>query len=382
MQKENDNLIKLKMKETDWEVCKENAEIKTLQKQKVFKNANLIDIESGTFKLVDIFVTNGIVKEIFDAGEHEFSSHVEILDLEKDFVMTYFTNAFTNRKKILNIDCPLGDEAISKCCEELMGIKDVLAGVLFYCDVDYTEKYLLEDDDLVELDEKDLNSISEQVAKNNGLLFLKVGQSLEALGTIHKKFGKALPYVLEDFGFLDREWVLVGGNCLEKDDLQTFLQYGDKFVICPYEDAQCGRRATNLMTLNQLGFDISIGSGFSYEIDFFGFVRQILLNHWGMFEDKNCLSEKDVLLMATKGRSTIRTGEKANFIVIENSTNLYENILKKLVWGTSKKDITLSIIEGRILQNCGRIFGGITGLNQYELIEKIKKLKQQGEIKK
>ncbi|MDE6583521.1 MAG: hypothetical protein K2K31_02605, partial [Clostridia bacterium] len=93
---------------------------------------------------------------------------------------------------------------------------------------------------------------------------------------------------------------------------------------------------------------------------------QILLTQRGMFEDENCLTEKDVLLMAYSRvaicenpndifkYSKLREGGSADFIVIRNMLEendlLCKDVLKELVWNKSKQDVELVVIQGNIWQ--------------------------------
>lgn len=367
MQKNSTNIIRLKKENIKWNKVESDSEVTTMANSILFKNANLVCIETGETSLCDIFVENGLVKTISKAGKLKEDCANFVEDLEGDFVLPSFYNAFVDSGNWLNIDKNADEQLLS----ELMGLKDVLSGATRFLDSGFENVCVLRN--VADMDENQLNDLSDYIAKNNCQVCLKVGQSLEELGTVDKKFGKSLPLVLEDFGFLDRDFLLVGGNCLEKDDLQIFAEHGNRFVVCPSEDGLLGRRPTNLITLKNMGFEIRIGSGSAFEIDFFAFMRQILMTQWGMFEDCTCLTEKDVLLMATDGVSTVKEGDFANFIVVRNLPNIYTSILQNLVWGKSKKDVCMTVYHGRVLQRYGNIFSGKSGMDYFTLMKEINK---------
>ncbi len=363
MQKTGKNIIKFKTEKQDWKDV--DGDIMRFKSKIIFKNCELVDINENSSRIVDILVENGIVKKI---GKHIYGdSQTEEIDIDKNFVLPSFKNAFAYSSKVHEIDLSF-DNKTQMLFSELMVLKDVLGGVLF---ADGSKNTLLVDD-IAELEEKDLSEISNLSASKNLQVILKVGQNLDELGTVDKKFGKSLPLVLEDFGILDRDWVLVGGNCLEKDDLRIFREHGNKIVICPLEDGQAGRRPVNLLTLKNLDFDIEIGSGYAFEIDYFAYIRQILMQQWALFEDKNCISEKDVFLMAT-GEPTVKEGDRATFIVVNKERSLYPTILQSLVWGKSKQDVIMTVLEGRIIQTFGDIVSGISGLDYFEIIDELVK---------
>lgn len=368
----SDNLIQFKKKKTVWKDENEEGQVTNFSHKTLFKNAYLVDIFGNCAYFVDLLVENGKLQKISGAGETKVEEHTEVVDLEGNFVLPPFVNGFVDWDNVLGMQEFLTDSKAKRLLLELMGMKNVLAGAEFYVSVEKPDLLLQDMDDL---SENELSKFSDDLAKSGGQVMMKVGQTLEELGSVDKHFGKALPYVLEDFGFFDRHWVLVGGNCFEKDDLQVFCQQEHpRFVVCPGEDGQVGRRPVNLVLLQKMGFDIRIGSGRAFEIDFFAFMRQILMSQWQMYEDKNCMGETDVFLMATNQVSTLEEGGSANFIVVRNSPTLYDNLLQTLIWGKSKQDVLMTVFEGRIVQRQGLSFSGISGLTQEELVEEICKL--------
>ena len=343
--------------------------------QTLFKNANIVDIKTGSICDKDILVENGKISAF---GRFE-NFKGDVVDLKGDYVIPNFVNVFCHATKAFEKTYDsVGDEKHREDIKNLMLVKNLLAGASCN-DIDgKSQAYLLEN--IEELDEKELSDISNFVAQSKTQLFIKAGQSLEELGTIDKQYKKMLSDVLEDFGFLDRKPILIGGNCFEKDELQTLAQYDCDVCLTVGEDAKFGRRPTNLMTLNSLGFCVGLGSGYSFEIDFFAFMRQILLTQRGLFEDENCISEQEVLNMATFNGSKIlygterslKVGESADFIVVNKGLSLYDDIFKTLVWEKSKKDVVMTVFDGEILQKNGKIF--MKNLPQYDTI--IKELQQ------
>ena len=345
---------------------------KIIYDKTLFSNAELVDIEHDTSHLVDILVCDGKVVEINECGSKTYEN-VQEYNLDGDYVLPCFYDAYRDNSKLFGNNV---DEKILPVYRELMSLKDVLSGVCtFY---DKFSGFCIEN--FEDFEEENLNEISNLAAMTNNQIALKVGQDLDTLGQVYKKYGKDPAFVLEDFGILDRLWRLVGGNCLEKDDLETFLKYGNFFVVCPQDDAQNGRRPANLKTLSHMGFELFIGSGSAFEIDFFAYMRQILNTQWGLLEDKDFITEKDVLLMATAKVPTLQVGSNASFIVLRRShPSLYPNLLKEIVWGFSKADVEMTVFNGNILQKDGFTLSGISGLDYLGLVEKIEKLKGENE---
>lgn len=327
---------------------------------KLFKNAKIVDIENGEVFDADILVENGkigsfIRQENFDG---------EVIDLQGGYVLPAFVNAFMDSCGAGKLNYFAGRESElsgekMKNLQNLFLMKNLLAGAVFINDITKTGVPLLEE--IEEKSEKELSALSMEIARCGRRPFVKLGQDLESLGSVDKQFGKSAVLVLEDFGFLDREPVIVGGNCLEKDDLQTLGNFDCEFVVLPSEDGKMGRRQTNIVSLLSKGFDVSVGSGNSAEIDFFGYMRQMISSMRSMFENDSCLSEKEALKIATNGavlglENRLQIGGMATFVVVSARESLYDDIFKTLVWERSKNDVLFTVKDGEVLQKNGEIF--------------------------
>ena len=348
--------------------------------QRLFKNANIVNLKTGACDEKDIFVRDGkFIKISNDIPSNNFEKD-EIIDLEGNFVFSPFVNSFCDSvmafEKCCSQDC---DKKLLSDVQNLMQVKNLLAGALA-CDfsiLDASGKTKYDDKDFALLQDVDLKSDSEledfsnRVAKDKSRVFVRAGLSLDELGTADLQHKKSLPRVLEDFGILDRSPTIVGGNCFEKDDLELFSQYDCKFCVTPSADGRFGRRPVNLLSLKNKDFCIGLGSGESFEVDFFAFMRQMLMSQRGMFEDENCLTEQDVVEIATNSallgeNFAIEEGKNANFIVVKAGFSLYTNALKTLVWEKSKRDIIMTVKNGEILQKSGKIL--MKNLPEYDKI--------------
>lgn len=330
--------------------------------QVLFKNCNIINLEDSTVTLSDILVENGHIKAVEEVGRMFLDKENEV-DIQGNFVMQPFYNAYCNSKSAVEENYGLEFISDTNLDAILLQSKNVLSGVAFLNDISNktSENCYLEKIDL--LTDKDLDDVCMNVSQKKQKLFIKVGQTLDELGSIDKNFNKSVSRVLEDFGLLDKNPIIIGGNCLEKDELQLLSEFDCKFVITPFEDGKNGRRPTNLITLKTLGFEVGIGSGNSTEIDFFAYMRQILMNMRGMFEECDVLTEQEVLQMATVNGAKIlskevcsfKVGQPADFVVIKKEDSLYDDIFKTLVWEKSKKDVLMTIVDGKICQKNGEI---------------------------
>ncbi len=399
MQKTKDNnLIVFKPKRQNFHELEEKTRAGiTVFSGQIFayRNCRLVDVQSGNVLLCDILVKDEKIFKIVlhdDETSREQFSDCECIDCRFCLVIPPFYNAFYDSVKAFEKSFDVRvDEDLKPLVQDLMGLQCSLKGVIYVNDISKGEGLLL--DNFVEQSEQQLGEFCNLAAKTGEKLFMKVGQDLQELGAVDKQYKKPLAYVLEDFGFLDRNSpVVVGGNCFEKDDLQIFANYDTSFVVCPSEDARFGRRPTNLISLKNHGFDVGLGSGYAFEVDFFALMRQILQAQRGMFEDEECICEKDVFVMALAGvyRSreqcsmeevvSLKEGDFANFVLLSDiglpakgvyESDLYSNIFKALVWGKSSDDILMSVGNGRILQKGGLCQSLTSGLTYEEMAIKI-----------
>lgn len=347
--------------------------------QILFRNANLVDICSGKVKTVNILVEDGKFKDISYYNNTYKSYQGNEIDLKGDFVISPFVNVFCHSylafvDNYQHVD--ENDSVLRKLISDLMIAKNLLAGA--YCNDLSTAKNQILLQNIEEKSAEELENLSDYVAKNKLKLFIKAGKTLDELGTVDLEFKQDLPHLLEDFGFLDRKPIIVGGNCFEKDDLELLSQYDCDLCLTVADDGKNGIRPTNLISLYSKNICVGLGSGENFEIDFFAFMRQILMTQRSMFESKNCLTESQVLELATVNGAQIlgmknfglAVGNSADFIVVSNNNSLYADTLKTLVWEKSKRDVVMSVFGGEILQERGKIL--MKNVEDYDkIIEKI-----------
>ena len=318
----------------------------------IFRNANLLDFESDTLRKVDILVCDGKFEKIGKVNETVGNT----FDLGGNIVLPPFVNAFFRsieafKHSYINRDF---DEKEKEIIRKYMEIKNVLSGCVDFYDFSFQTPFTF----LEKIDEVEENELDEVAMKTKGKIFIKVGQSLEEMGEINARSKKMPSEYLEDFGFLDKDAVIVGGNLFEKDELEIFSSYDTKFVALPNDDARSGRRFLNFNSLKKYNLPFFLGSGDFAEIDFFAFMRQILSYNSFVMENTTLLSPKEVLEIATNAeifgrKNEIIEGSKANFIVLNKKNILSSDIFKGIVFELSKKDITLTVKEGKILQENG-----------------------------
>ena len=306
----------------------------------IFKNCNLLDLKLGKTNLVDIQIEGDKVEKI---GKIKGDG----IDLEGKIVMPGFANCYHNYERAsINSYGKIIDE------KDLQS-KNICSGVCFDY---YDTKNITFLEDIDKLSEKMFENVCFNLKDK---VFIKFGQNLNEMGNINAIYKQLPSEVLEDFGILDKNAVIVGGNCFEKDELELLGAYNTSFVLLPNDDARSGRRFLNINILNRLNISYGLGSGEYAEVDFFAFMRELLSFNSFVMENSSLMSEQQALLHATLIGAKIlgfdgeiKKGNYANFIILSGKTN-YDDTFKSIVYGMSKQNVYMTVKNGKILQQNG-----------------------------
>ena len=122
------------------------------------------------------------------------------------------------------------------------------------------DNVIVEVSSVLEMSDGALSNLSDLSAKMKLPLLFHLGRTLEEVGLISVRYGKSPATLLEEFGFLDRECYILGGNYLDKDDFSLLSSYGAKVILTPKSDSLCGREFVNLLTLENADIDYCFGS--------------------------------------------------------------------------------------------------------------------------
>ena len=114
--------------------------------------------------------------------------------------------------------------------------------------------------DILSLSEQQLQDIALEVGKRKIPCMLTFGRTLDQMGQIDKLYGMSPARFLEEEGFLDRECLILGGNYLDKDDLNILSQYDARVVVTPRSDMLLGRGFINLSPLKSQGLALGFAT--------------------------------------------------------------------------------------------------------------------------
>lgn len=140
--------------------------------------------------------------------------------------------------------------------------------------------------------EDDYDVIVPFCKKNNVKLVVKAGYSLNEMGECDKVFGKTPIDLLEEFGVLDLEPIILSGARLEKEDLEKLSYYNATICLDVSNDLLAGNGVAPITTMQQKGLNIML----NVRNDVFEEIRLIYLLSAGIY---NCnQSYANVLKMA------------------------------------------------------------------------------------
>lgn len=117
------------------------------------------------------------------------------------------------------------------------------------------DKIIIEITDILDLTPQRLSEISDLCAKMKVPILIHFARSLDEVGLINVRYNLSPAKLLEDFGFLDRECILLGCNYLDKDDLELLSTYQVKIVLTPKTDALKARGFVNLLSIENSGVE-------------------------------------------------------------------------------------------------------------------------------
>ncbi len=334
----------------------------------IFKNGKILNFEKNCLEVGDILVENRIIRQIGKVDKRVD----KVVDLDFNVVTPAFANCFFRsveafKNSYLNREYSVKEERL---IGNYMNEKNILSGALYSLDFSFNTPFEF----IENLHEKEEDELENFVLKIRSKPFIKVGQTLEEMGELNAKSKKMPSEFLEDFGFLDKNAVIVGGNLFEKDELEILSSYGANFVLLPNDDCRSGRRFPNINTLKKFDIKFGLGSGDYAEIDFFSFMRQILSYNSFVMENTSLLSPKEVFEIATFSGAEvlgydaeIKVGNFANFIVLNSKNILNDDVFKGIVFELGKQDVLMTVKEGKILQE-----NGVFIMENDEVYDKIK----------
>lgn len=187
-------------------------------------------------------------------------------------------------------------------------------------------------------------------AHKNGLkIYSNFYESLMRAGEISTQYSKSPIEVARDFGMLDEKLVSTHNVCLDKEDI---MQMGDVLLtIAPKTNMFSALGFEPLGLVKNYEKDVGFWTPNEFGLDMFENMRVALCVCRASMNDKEILSEKDVLCWATGVCGLCPENNKiASFLLINSkkSQKNIENIVDLVKFSTSA-DIKSNVVAGKVV---------------------------------
>lgn len=232
--------------------------------------------------------------------------------------------------------------------------------------------------------EENLTKLITFAKKNNLPLAIHLSETLKEVGDCTVKNNNLTPpQYLEKLGFFDIKSCCFHCVHMDKDDLQILKDYEVDVVTCPSSNIKLASGIAPVYAMKNKGLNIAIGTDGAVSNNNFDMFKEMFLvsnlTKVNLYKP-DVLSATEVLKMATiNGAKTlgfnnigeIKVGNKADLILIDTKKPHMQperNLISHLVYSAKSSDIYLTMINGKILYENGKVN---IGISEEEIIKKV-----------
>ena len=207
--------------------------------------------------------------------------------------------------------------------------------------------------------------------KKNLPMATHLSETLKEVGDCTvKNNGLTPPQFLEQVGFLDRQCSFFHCVHMDKDDLQLLKDYEANVVTCPSSNIKLASGIAPIFAMQNKDLNISIGTDGAASNNSLDMFKEMFLvstlSKVNLYKP-DIVSARDVLKMATvNGAKTvgfddigeIKVGKKADLILIDTKKPHMQpehNLLSNLVYSAKSSDVYLTMVNGKILYEDGKL---------------------------
>lgn len=196
-------------------------------------------------------------------------------------------------------------------------------------------------------------------------------ESINEINMIQNLYKKDVVDALIDTGLTDNKLILAHGVYLTDDELDRLRQYDISIVHNPISNLVLGSGICDVRKLMDKNINVCLGTdgaGSSFNINMFYHMSYVDLLQKGIYRNANIMNSYDVLKMATINGAkaigldnmigSIEVGKKADIIMLDLSDITIfpeNNIISQVVHNTSKNNIIMTMINGKIVANYGKL---------------------------
>lgn len=259
----------------------------------------------------------------FSKQKIESLDEINITDEEDKLLCEYgaIKNAIAGVKEV-NISCKNPANAINAL--DKYGLKGC-AVVDDMVDLpEITSRVIVHIKDVLARTENELQDIAIKIGRTKVPVMITYGRSLKELGTIDKEYGLSPATFLESLGFLERKCMILGGNALEKDDLNLLATYDAVMVVSPQADMYLARGFINLSPLLSQGLEIAFASEAYPKVDMLAEVELGAGQTANLMHNGNIAKPEELVLkvLVEGGKGQVASGRLLHSVVEGEKTDI------------------------------------------------------------
>ncbi len=210
-----------------------------------------------------------------------------------------------------------------------------------------------------------LRAVDEKARELNTIVSIHAAQNLHEIALVQERHGKGSVAHLRDLGLLRPGVILAHGIFATDDELALIAEHGAALASCPLAFARSGRFVP-LARFEAAGLRLGIGTD-GVTLDMVQELRTAAIFAKVQSGLPSALAAPRVLTAATRdaalalGRDdlgVIAAGACADIVVFDLGSSRYQPVwdpLKALVTNGAAGDLSLAMVEGRVLVQGGRV---------------------------
>ncbi len=218
--------------------------------------------------------------------------------------------------------------------------------------------------------EENFEEIIKLSKKYNKPVFVGGSQNLFEAGTVEIEFNKTCTEILQNYGVMDVDHVILNNNVLDKQDYEILSENNSKLIYSPSLNLTLGNKNANIYALEKTNL---IGlSSFKNNYDLEMFLTNNLENEsYNKIETFSATkiyefaTKNNAQILGLKSQGEIKSGQLANLLIVQND-NIFSDANSFLKnFETSK--INSVFINGELVYNSNHF----VFINDYEHLKQL-----------
>ena len=241
--------------------------------------------------------------------------------------------------------------------------------------------YFVQSHSIFSTDEPWLNLCTKMAKKHKLPQTIHLAETLGEVGECDKENGMSPVAYLENIGFFDYPTVIAHGVYVDKDDMEILRNNNVQVAINMSSNLKLGSGIAPIKAYQNSKVKLSLATdsaSSNNSLDMFKEMYLASVVTKAVLNDASVVQAREVLRMATRGGAQalfiadrvgqLKQGYKADIVRVSVDGLNWQpnnNKISNLVYAATKRDVTMTMVNGKILYNNGKFFLG-------ESIERIK----------